>query len=396
MSAHVARPVFAEGQILAAADLTGLADHARGRGERHDRYRHRAGVVHNLALDFSEAPRLFVQPGIAVDALGREIVVIERTELLRQDFLLAVGGSAEKGVPYPVLLRSVFRSAEAAAPGALGACGGAGRSGRIEERSEIRFGRPGDEALLDEPLAPAPSAAPPTGPSAAEGAGPPILLGFVTWDPAAPKGGAFAGIQAAASGAQRRLGGVNAAVVAGLEGKVLVQPEPVVAASQLVLELDNAGAMLRFGRWAAPGQVEPLFSVDGDGNVEAKGRLTARPARGTVLVSSGRASDGLLLPLPPGVTAEQVASGAVGVQVIVSPHVDPAFSPDPAKSYAAMVEECRVDADRRLRCRISWLELNFGGAGPGATGTLGTAVVSGPGVAHYLVVCTVAAGGPGS
>ena len=43
-------------------------------------------------------------------------------------------------------------------------------------------------------MAPAPSAAPPTGPSAAEGAGPPILLGFVTWDPAAPNGGAFAGL----------------------------------------------------------------------------------------------------------------------------------------------------------------------------------------------------------
>ncbi|MGE0853108.1 MAG: hypothetical protein AB7O44_26440 [Hyphomicrobiaceae bacterium] len=391
MNIHVERPVFAEGQILAAADLTGISDHARGRGERHDRYRHRAGVVHGLKLVL-EGPRLFVTPGLALDALGREIVVTERVELDSRSFLLAVGGSAEKDIPYPVLLRSIFRPAAAEARGMLGSCGGASRAGRIEERAEIRFGRSGDEALLDEPAAPAPS----TGPSAAEGAGPPLLLGFITWNPAAPNGGAFDKAQDTANGTERRLGGVNAAVVAGLEGKVLVQPEAVAAVSQLVLELDNTGSMLRFGRWTAPGQIEPLFSVDGDGNVEAKGTLTARPARGTVLVSSGRASDGLLLPLPPGVSAEQVSSGAVGVQVIVSPHVDPAFSPNPQQSYAAMVEECRVDADRRLHCRISWLLLNFAAAGPGAPGRPGTVVTSGPGLADYLVVCTVAAGGSGS
>jgi hypothetical protein len=387
MNAHVARPVFAEGQILAAADLTGLADHARGRGERHDRYRHRAGVLHGMELDDKEAPQIFVTPGVAVDALGREIVLTERFELQKATFLMANGGTAVKDVSYPVLLRSVFRPAAAEARGALGSCGGAGRAGRIEERAEIVFGRPGEEAQLDDEAVPAPSAAP----SAAEGVGPPLLLGFVSWDPAAPDNGAFKASRTDANGRARRLGGVNAAVVAGVAGKVLVQPEPVARTSQLMLELDNEGSMLRFGRWGPDGKVDPLFSVDGDGNVKTKGRLTARPARGTVLVSAGQASDGLLLPLPPGVTEQQVTDGAVSVQVVASSHVDPAFSPDPQKSYAAMIEECRVDASRRLHCRICWLELDFTGAG-----APGTSVVSGPGLADYLVVCSVPDGGDGS
>lgn len=373
----VARPVFAEGQILGAADLAALSDYARGRAERHDRCRHRTGVVTGLTLDFSEKPRLFVQPGIAVDALGREIVVPERVELDAISFRLVLGGGADADTFYPVLLTSIFRPAQPEG-GRWKSCGGAGGAARIEETVQIRFGRAGDEMLLESVAVGDLMAAP----SPAEGAGPPLLLGFVRWDPAL---GQFADVADASPSAARQQGGVNAAVLAGTEGSVLVQPRPAAPAGVLVLELKEKNG-LRFGRIQAPGRIESLFSVDDAGNVTAAGTLTGRPARGTVLVSSGQASDGLVLPLPPGVTEDQVARGDVAAQVIVAPHVDPTLVPDPAREWTVTVQECWVDEDRRLCCRLLWMSVDFGGGAQGMT------VVAGPGLADYLVVCTTASG----
>lgn len=374
INAPVTRPAFAEGQVLGAADLSSLGDYARGRAERHDRYRHRSGIVTGLALDFSQKPRLFVTPGIAVDALGREIVVTERVELDARRFQLTVGGGPDAQTSYPVLLRSSFRPSQTSGAGLNGRCVAAGVP-RTEEVAEILFGRAGDEAGLDDTAASGPSGSP----SAAEGAGPPLLLGFVTWDPVA---GQFAGTADAIGSAARQLAGVNAAVVAGAAGTVLVQPRPAAATGMLAFELSETDAILRFGRWQGPGRIDTLFSVDDSGNVTAKGALIGRPARGTVLVSAGQASDGLLLPLPPTVTADQVSRGEVAAQVIVTPHIDPGLSPDPTRSWAALAEECRIDDDRRLRCRICWMSLDFTGGAQGAQ------IVSGPGLADYLVICT--------
>ena len=199
-----------------------------------------------------------------------------------------------------------------------------------------------------------------------EGVGPPLLVGFVRWNPAA---GQFADIAEASGGSSRRYAGVNAATVAGIGNRVLVQLKPSTAAGDLAFELDGTTGALRFGPLQASGTIgEPLLEVDKDGNLKVKGTLSGRSATGAVLVQSGLASDGLILPLPPGVTEDQVADGDAAVHVLVTPRIDPAQSPATAAqpSWAALVEECRVDEQRRLHCHIAWMTLDFGGGAQGA------------------------------
>src|SRR4051812_27396150 len=122
MTSFVARPTFFEGQLLAAADLGELTDYVRARGERHHRYLHRPGLASGLALKAEDAKdaagraykRVFVEPGIAVDPQGREIVVTEQIEVDAQRFRQAIGAGADAESFYPVMLRSVFRTQPAA------------------------------------------------------------------------------------------------------------------------------------------------------------------------------------------------------------------------------------------------------------------------------------------
>jgi hypothetical protein len=235
---------------------------------------------------------------------------------------------------------------------------------------------------LADPLAPRP---PTPDASPAEGGGPPLLLGFVRWDPVTAK---FAEVFDRANGVGRRYAGVNAAVVAGMGNRVLLQPDAGGAAGALAVELDGAAGELRFGPLVAAGTIaDPLLKVDKDGNVAAKGTLSGRAAPGTTHYAGGRASDGLILPLPSGVTDDQVASGEATLQIVVSPHVDPADAPAGASFWAALTEECRVDDERRLHCRIAWMSLDFGGGAQGAQ------LVSAPGAADYLLVASIASGG---
>jgi hypothetical protein len=148
---------------------------------------------------------------------------------------------------------------------------------------------------------------------------------------------------------------------------------------------------MRFGPLQASGTIgDPLLSVDKDGNVAAKGTLSGRSAAGAVLMASGLASDGLILPLPPGVTDDQVADGEADVHVLVSAHVDPAQAPITVARpfWAGLVEECRVDEARRLHCRIAWMSLDFT-----AGGAQGAELVSAPAAATYLMMVSVKAGG---
>lgn len=382
MSGHATRPSFAEGQILAASDLARLSSYPRGREERHNRFVHRCGIVTGLELQTEAAEdsngnayvRVFVSPGLAVDGEGRELLVTERLALEVEPFRNTIGNVIEESVPYPVFLVSQYRPT-GGDPARVGPCGAAAGGGAVEEGHDIRYGRPGDETA-DQAAAPLSS-----DPTAEEGSSSwLILVGFVTWSAAA---GRFAGVDAAAAAKYRPFIGINAAVVAGDGARVQLQAKGEVVAGDAVLQLLETaqGPSLRFGTYKSPGEITPLLTIDEKGDLVAKGSLTGTRTGNTVLVQSGIASDGTILPLPPGVTEAQIGDGRATVHIQVAPLVDPAAAPVPGADFAALVQECRVDSDRRVRCRICWCSLPFGTPMAGFGGTM----TSGPGAVSYLI-----------
>ena len=75
---------------------------------------------------------------------------------------------------------------------------------------------------------------------------------------------------------------------------------------------------------------------------------------GGVQVESGVATDGMLLPLPPGITGEQITAGAVVIQAHVTPRIQPPAGLAPAEKWFPHFYECLV-TDRRVRCRVRWI-----------------------------------------
>jgi hypothetical protein len=95
-----------------------------------------------------------------------------------------------------------------------------------------------------------------------------------------------------------------------------------------------------------------------------------------VLVTSGTATDGMLLPLPSGVTAQEVSDGRAVLHVQVTPRIPPVSG-----MLLRSAVEAGVDADRRVRCRIRTYDLQ---AAP-------PAITEGPGAVDFLVLAAVAA-----
>lgn len=389
MSSYATRPSFAEGQILAATDLAQLSSYPRAREERHNRLVHRWGIVTGLALETEAAEdsignafvRVFVTPGLAVDGEGRELLVTERALLDPDRFRKSIS-NIDKTAAYPVFLRSQYR-ASGADPTRVGPCGSATGGGAVEEAYEISFGSPGDET--SDQVASAVSNAPTSEEGSTSWL---ILLGFVKWD-SAPNN--FVAVDADAAAKHRPFIGINAAVVAGNGGQVQLQAKGEMAAGDAVFQLlqTEDGPELRFGTFKAPGQdIDALLTVDAKGDLTTLGSLTGKRTGNSVQVQSGVASHGVILPLPPGVTQAQVDAGEATVHVHVSPLVDPAAAPVPGADYAALVQECRVDDDRRVQCRIAWCALPFGTP----LGVFGVAV-SGPGAVSYLVAVATSGGG---
>lgn len=377
----VTRTIVAEGQILRAAQLTEMAEVPRARSERHNRLVHRWGIVSGLSLKAEETEdgngnvfsRVFVEIGMAIDGHGREILVTERIELNARRFRLRVGNSVAEETPYPVFLISQFRPVTGAA-GASDPCAVNGPAGAVEEGVEIVFGQPGDET--DEEVAPDLSSAPSPSEGSTEW---PVLVGFVTWTAAAEN---FAGVDAEYARGKLPFVGVTAATVAGDDLQVQLQPKSALAAGDAVFQVQQTddGPALCFGTFKGVGRpIEALFKVDGKGDLTAEGSITGKRTGNNVQVDSGIASHGMRIPLPPGVTQAQVDDEEATVHIHVAPLTDPAYAPDPNSSFAALVEECRVDDDRRVHCRIAWAELDF--AAPAIGGTLS----GGPGAVRYLI-----------
>ncbi len=74
----VERPTFFNGQELFAADLDGLADFNRALRWLHNRSLHQPGVGNGFSVVGKRGDReVSVQPGYALDSLGREIVLLD-------------------------------------------------------------------------------------------------------------------------------------------------------------------------------------------------------------------------------------------------------------------------------------------------------------------------------
>lgn len=440
MSGLVQRPRFFEGQILGAADLADGLEYARSQQARHHRLVHEWGIADGLALVASRAPGgpfviVKLTAGLALDGTGREIVVPEDVTLDEKLFNRSNVVVGDPDALYPVLLagadsptlpRPVSHSCTVA------------QASRTVESYKLSFGAPGDEAAVERQPAP----------RLDQGAGGApnqprwwILLGFVKWDATQRR---FTGVAESSNGVRRRYVGVRADGVtaqggtltlrsrlAGTATAPLVTLEHTSAGGRLSLGLDDghggmvpklvessdgtiesdAGtltlrsgapavvgkpmvrleetpASLTFGLQDAGGQPSKLLTVDERGNLTIAGLFNGLIA-GAVKVASGIATDGVVLPLPDGITEDRVANDEVSLHVQLTLH-PPGRAPYDADlanfpTWIGTPIGATVDADRRLQCQVQWVGIRNAGGPPsvevlaGACDYVVLAVVKGSG-----------------
>jgi hypothetical protein len=352
----VARPVFADGTILAADDLGTLESVGRDRDARHARHLHTPGVAAGLRL--VEEPRtlgpggpayvdLTLTSGYAPDGSGRELVLADDLPVSPDRFREQnLNPTLERGetftVWHPVFIRGLDATVSSST-GALG-CQGQGAGRRVAEDVEVEFGRPGD-ASVTQPV-PAPDAGPGDGAWR-------VLVGFVRYDPPINR---FVASAASADGVRVEGAGVLAGLVAGQLGRVELRARPDPDAGVPTVLLDaTPGPSLVFGTHTGGGTVAPLLTVDASGNLEVQGAVKAKGTAGSVQVVGGAASDGTVLPLPAGVDQATVDSGGIELVIHVTPRLpDPVTAPSGASFFVPA--ECRVDADRRVSCWGNWVD----------------------------------------
>ena len=93
--------------------------------------------------------------------------------------------------------------------------------------------------------------------------------------------------------------------------------------------------------------------------MKAEGTITGAVAPGSVQMQSGIATDGIVLPLPPGITEEQVANSQVTLHISLTPRFPGAVaSLDNNTDWVAVPLECRLEeTSRRVLCRFRWFRL---------------------------------------
>jgi hypothetical protein len=337
------RPVFSDGAILGAADLTALAQLDRDRDARASRHLHTPGIGAGLGLETEERVlgttpyvEVTLRPGWAIDGSGREVVVAAAMPV-SVDRFTGDNPDAPTGW-YPVFVHGL--DTPVAATNGQSGCQGGGGPTRIAEDVDIEFGRTGD-AGVEQP-APTPDAGPGDGSWR-------VLVGFVSFDTTIDR---FVAVATEADRIRVAPAGVRAGLVAGQMGRVEVRPRPELLAGLPAVVVDEAkGGSLIFGLHTGTGAVKELMSVDGGGNLTVAGTISGEQTAGTVYVVSGSAFDGTVLPLPAGVTQAALDSDTRDVAVIVTPRV-----PLPSGNKRFVSGECRVDEERRLHCWGSTFE----------------------------------------
>lgn len=350
MSSAIERPVFFENQILGAKDLTAAVDLGRGQQARHNRYLHLWGIAAGLELTSKKDPdradkvKITISPGMAIDGRGREVIVPQEEELSEATFSQSgvSSGISDPDELFPVFLVGVDQKA-AQPPLMMGACTSSSAT-RISEGYEIKFDRPGKERDLDDQFTVDVSEGPGTG-------GWKILLGFVTWDDG------FTGSQPDNKGISRRYAGVQADEVAARGGSLQLRTQTRSQDKKPAVVLDETDdGRLRFGSLNAEGKLNAVFTVNAKGDLEVAGKITSAIAPGTVHIQSGVVSDGLLVPLPPGIDPADIDSGKLTLHVHVTPQIRPDLAPS-AGDWAILPVECFVDSNRKVHCRVHWLPL---------------------------------------
>jgi hypothetical protein len=392
MSDPVARPVFFEGQILGALDLQDTVEYSRGRDARHSRYLHTWGIATGLELskkekeiDVNGTPvkyqEIWLSPGMAIDGRGREIVVSEAqrlSEVLFGELNVAVQEKQGEEHLYPVLLIGRDRSAPPSTF-TMGDCASPEPTRQLEDY-EITFRGPGEDLALENQTAPDIS----SGPSSGNDEPWLILLGYVKWDNQITK---FKGFEKKSGTAGRRYAGVLADEVAARGGRLLLRTQGKNQSDKpaLIIDETDEGSELKFGNFNSEGTLVPVLTVKENGDIVTPGMIKSKVSSGTVYVQSGLATDGVVLPLPTGVKAEDVApdKGTLHVQVSMSLEgLVPPANPVGA-NWAPVPIECSVDADRRVRCQVRWLQV------PAAAPNF----VDLPGVCNYVLMVGIPATG---
>jgi hypothetical protein len=371
--------VFSENQILSAADVNAIVSHARGSRARHDRYLHSWGIASGLELvgtprtDTAGAyVEVTVSPGLAIDGSGREIFVTESVRVSEDAFdQLNITDSANDPTKhfYPVFI--VGRDEQGGAADRRTSVCLEHRSTRVSESHFITFGSLGSAADLDLQV--------PADPDAPVGSGQApwrILLGFVSWN-----GTRFVEVRHDDGGVTRRYVGVRAGEVIGLGDSLVLRSAPRTVSDKAALVVDNTdGGQMRFGLHDSQGNVVPVLTVNSKGDVIAEGKILGAIAGG-VQVESGVITDGLEVPLPAGITQEQMDSGEASLQIQVRPRFQqPASLPALAAGeyWVQQPLDCRV-VGRRVVCLVRWTP-TAGAPGPFVL----------PGVCDYVVMGFVA------
>lgn len=378
MATTIERPSFYEGQILAGADLNAAVDHARGQLARHERHLHLWGIAEGLELVSVDKTAggvpykdITVSAGAALDSSGRELVLDADTRLPPEAFdqmNLSAAQLPGDVVWYPVFLKG--RDTVPPAPAlSLARCGSTEPS-RVREEAQFDFGRPGDASMAQEKVGIA------AGPDSGSATPRRVLLGFVRWDPAIQR---FNDVAPARDGVGRRYAGVRADTVAARGGALALRTRTEVQKGMPGLALTEEGnGLLAWGPLKADGGVEPVLSVNAKGDLTIKGKFTGAVTPGSVQVQSGTFTDGMLLPLPPGITPEMLDEGQAIAHVHLTMHAPPGAAPSGDPDWIAVPQECFLDTGRRLRCTVRWLR------------TAGTPVDL-PGQCDYMVLVSVAA-----
>jgi hypothetical protein len=364
------RPAFFEGQILAAADLTSAVDYGRSEVARHERYLQDWGVAEGLELTTTpDATGKYVNvtlgAGMAIDGTGQEILVTTPYPLSKADFFTANGASPQAGANYPILLHRLD-SAAPAPPLTTGACGPGGQPTRTQEGFAITYGGLGADLDLDQQQVPDVSA----GPGPVNGNPWQVLVGFVQWDSSARQ-------FTSATQQGLRYAGVKADTVSARSGTLALRSQPAATPGQPVLVIGGNPLGLTFGLYQGGNAVDARLTVSAQGDVTATGTIKGALAQGEVRVQSGIVTDGLVIPLPEGITQDQVDRGAVTLHLHVTPHTPQSV---PGTWYVPV--DCSVDASRQLSCQVMI------GTGSSLSGTVKS------GAADYLIVAAVAGATP--
>ena len=237
--------------------------------------------------------------------------------------------------PHPVFLSLDERDLPSSV---FGGCGEPGGGGRIVEDQQIRIGHRGDHLNLAAQPVPGP------GDELSAVARSDVLLGFVRYNLDVNR---WAGLVDEVDGVRARPAGVRAGEMIAPGEQLTLRVGDPLAAGQPALVVDTAGdGRLLFGKTAATGGVDQVFTVTANGDIQIKGRLFPAPDAGALWTYSAVATDGMPLPLPAGVDPAAVTSGRISVHITVTPHY-PA-----AAGFAFLTARCEVDADRIVHCSL--------------------------------------------